>query len=179
MWKDKNDDEQKVLGHAGFFVLFEQAQQLFLTCAQQGCVVCKPQIGLSSASDCWCSSSTHSMVCSEYMLYNPGDITQPCLTSRSISNQSVSPLVVRTTDYCSLYRFATSWIMWTGNPICSIVSHSFIWLKCLRIINETHIQRYILVSTLLNNNPDIDYLFSSSFFFHKTSMFFCHLSVIV
>ena len=34
-------------------------------------------------------------------------------------------------------------------------------------------------STLLNNTPDIDYLFSSSFSFHKTSLFFCHLAVIV
>ena len=41
-------------------------------------------------------------------LYSPGDTTQPCLTPRSILNHSVSPLLVRTTDSCSLYRFANS-----------------------------------------------------------------------
>ena len=41
-------------------------------------------------------------------LYSPGDTMQPCLTPRSILNHSVSPLLVRTTDSCSLYRFANS-----------------------------------------------------------------------
>ena len=40
-------------GLAGFFDPFEQGQQLFFTCAQQDCVICKL---VSSASDCnsWC-----------------------------------------------------------------------------------------------------------------------------
>ena len=137
------------MGLAGFFDLFEQGQQLVrhLQTANWS-IFCSDY----SSVTVFLQHAPHDMF--RINVKTPGDITQPCLTPRSIMNQSESPLVVRTANSCSFYRFATRWIMWTRNPICSIVSHSFLLLtvKCFRIISETH-TGHILVSTLLNNNP--------------------------